>query len=101
MCCYNFSVFVGAVAAGGQTAGCTMPSVGEVEILAPPSGLEQQHGAVFTPEAVTFLSDCYSHFRDDIQTVRYTASQGSETILVYTDGEPDIQAVRQTGSSGS
>ena len=49
-----------------------MPSVGEVEILAPPSGLEHQHGAVFTPEAVAFLSDCYSHFRDDIQTVRQT-----------------------------
>ena len=47
-----------------------MPIVGEVEILAPPSGLEKQHALVFTAEAVSFLADCYARFRDDIQTVR-------------------------------
>ncbi|XP_043199164.1 malate synthase-like [Amphibalanus amphitrite] len=46
-----------------------MPAASEVEIAAPPSGLEEQHAAVFTADAIAFLLDCYTRFRNDIQTL--------------------------------
>ena len=45
------------------------PTTAAAEVLPPPGGLEGQHKAIFTPDAVSFLTDCYSHFKHDIQSV--------------------------------